>query len=164
MDGAYNKCNRQIFRRIKQPPSQYAAILGWRSITLLHFACLACLRRQSGQELGNPVLVNLAQARCAFQNPQQVPVGIQIVLLSRFNQAVDHSTGLCAGRSIGKQPVLPAHHKRLYTAFSTVVAQFQSAVFQISNEIWPLLFQIVQRFAKRGFRCCPGDQIICPCQ
>ena len=110
-----------------------------RSITLLHFACL---RRQRGQELGNPVLVNLAQARCALQYPHQIAVCIQTTFLSRFNQAVDHGTGLCAGRSIGKQPVLPAHHKRLNTAFSTVIAQFQSAVFQIANEIWPLLFQI----------------------
>ena len=92
--------NRQIFWRIKQPPSQYAATLGWRSITLLHFACL---RRQSGQKLGNPVLVNLAQARCALQYPHQIAVCIQTTFLSRFNQAVDHGTGLCAGRSIGKK-------------------------------------------------------------
>ena len=128
-----------------------------RSITLLHFACLRC---QGGQELGNPVLVNLAQARCAFQNPQQVPVGIQIVLLSRFNQTVDHSTGLGTSRCIGKQPTLASHNKRLYAALRTVVAQFKTAIFQVPNEIWPLLFQIVQCFAKCGFQRRPGDQII----
>ena len=116
------------------------------------------------QKFFSPKFVSLAQYRRTLQNPKQVSVRVKFVLLCRFNQAVDHRAGLSACRSVGKKPVLPAHHKRLYAALSTVVAQFQSAVFQITYQIRPLLQQVIQCFPESRFRRRFGDRLICPCR
>ncbi len=47
---------------------------------------------------------------------------IKAILLRRFNQTVDHGAGLRATRRVGKEPVLPAHHKGLNAALGTVVS------------------------------------------
>jgi len=116
------------------------------------------------QNTFSPGLVGLAERRRSPQDPKQVSVGVKLVFLCRFNQAVDHRTGLSASRSVGKQPVLPAHHKRLNAALSAVVAQFQSAVFQIAYQVCPLLQQIMQSLPKSGFWCRFGNRVICPYQ
>ena len=67
-----------------------------------------------------------------MQEPNQIAVGIQVVLLCGLNQAVDHSAGLSAGRGVGKEPVLPAYDKGLYAALGTVVGELQPAVLQIA--------------------------------
>ena len=116
------------------------------------------------QKFFSPKFVSLAQHRRTLQNPKQVSVRVKFVLLCCFNQAVDHRAGLSACRSVGKKPVLPSHNKRLYAALSTVVAQFQSAVFQIAYQVRPLLQQVIQCLSKSGFRYRFGDRLICPCQ
>jgi len=50
----------------------------------------------------------------------------------------------------GQEPVFPAHYKRLHAAFNTFVAQFQSAVFQIAHQLWPLFQQARQRLVQCG--------------
>ena len=45
---------------------------------------------------------------------------------------VDYRDRLCVCRRIGKEPVLPAHHERFYAALSTVIAQLQTAILQIT--------------------------------
>ena len=82
------------------------------------------------------------------QYPKQVSVGIQTVFLGCFDQAVNHRTGLGSSWGIGKQPILPAHHKRLYAAFGTIVGEFQSAILQASDQVRPLLYQVMQRLSK----------------
>ena len=67
------------------------------------------------------------------KEPNQVAVGIQVILLCGLNQAVDHSAGLSAGRGVGKEPVLPTYNKGLYAALGTVVGELQPAVLQICN-------------------------------
>ena len=84
------------------------------------------------------------------------------VFLRRFNQAVDHGAGLRATRRIGKEPVLPAHHKGLNAALGTVVAQLQTAILQIPRQVRPLLQQIVNGPAQRRFRRCFRLHLICP--
>ena len=49
------------------------------------------------------------------------------------------SPGFIGG--VGKEPVLPAHDKGLYTALGTVVRELQPAVLQIAYQIGPLLPQ-----------------------
>ena len=93
---------------------------------------IAFFRGICGKQLFGPYFVSFAQLRRILQNPQQIMVRIKAVLLRRFNQAVDHAAGLCAARRVGKQPVLPAHHKGLHAALGTVAAQLQSAILQIS--------------------------------
>ena len=84
-------------------------------------------------------LSGFAQARRISQDPKQITVRIKAVLLRRFNQTVDHGAGLCATGCIGKQPVLPAHHKGLNAALGTIVAQLQTAILQIPCQVRPLL-------------------------
>lgn len=82
------------------------------------------------------------------QYPKRVAVGIQAVFLGCFDQAINHRAGLSSSWGIGKQPILPAHHKRLYAAFGTIVGEFQSAILQVSDQVWPLLYQVMQRLSK----------------
>ena len=95
------------------------------------------------QKFFSPEFVSLAQPRSTLQNPKKVFVRGKFVFLRRFNQTVDHGAGLRATRRIGKQPVLPAHHKGLNAALGTVVAQLQTAILQIPRQVRPLLQQIV---------------------
>ena len=109
-------------------------------------------RGSRGKQLFGPCFASFTQLRRVLQNPQQITVRIKGILLRRFNQAVDHGAGLRAARRIGKQPVLPAHHKGLNAALGTVVAQLQTAILQIPRQVRPLLQQIVNGPAQRGFR------------
>ena len=74
---------------------------------------MGCVHRE---ERFRPGFTLLAQPRCVIQEPNQVAVGVQVIFFCGFNQAVDHSTGLSAGRGVGKEPVLSAHHKGLCCA------------------------------------------------
>ncbi len=72
----------------------------------------------------------------SYINAQISNFGVTGKYAARFagaiaDNAVDHAAGLCAARRVGKQPVLPAHHKRLDAALGTVVAQLQTAILQI---------------------------------
>src|SRR5699024_4214491 len=109
-------------------------------------------------------LIRLAQPRCVVQEPNQVAVRVQAILLCSFNQTVDHSAGLGAGGGVGKEPVLPAHDKGLYAALGTVVGELQPAVLQIAYQVGPLLPQIVQCLAQGRLGCRFGAGLICPCQ
>ena len=120
--------NRQSSRRIK---------------TLAHstepafsiFRYLAFIRSTDGSKLFCPSRICLTQGRSILQDPEQISVRIQSMFFRRFNQTVDHTAGLCAARRIGEEPVFAAHHKWLYAALRTVVAQLQTAIFQVPNEI-----------------------------
>ena len=109
------------------------------------------MRRDGDQKTFSPGFVGLAQYRRTPQDPKQVSVGVKFVFLCRFNQAVDHGAGLSASWRVGKEPVLPAHHKGLNAALSVVIAPFQSAIFQIAYQVQPLLQQIMQCLSKSGF-------------
>ena len=109
-------------------------------------------RGSRGQQLFSPCFISFAQLRRVLQNPQQITVRIKGILLRRFNQAVDHGAGLCAAQRIGKQPVLPAHHKGLNAALGAVVAQLQTAILQIPRQIRPLLQQIAVQEADAACR------------
>ena len=122
-------CKRQTYPRIKRSPSQGA--FAHRDGGLLFMRHIAFFRGICGKQAFCPWFVSFTQLRRSLQDPQQVSVRIQAVFLRRFNQAVDHAAGLCAARRIGKQPVLPAHHKGLNAALGTVVAQLQTAILQI---------------------------------
>ena len=100
------------------------------------------------EERFRPGLIRLAQPRCVVQEPNQVAVGIHVILLCSFNQTVDHSAGLGAGGGVGKESVLPAHDEWLHVALGTVVRELQPAVLQIAHQIGPLLLQIVQCLAQ----------------
>ena len=123
---------------------------------------IAFFRGICGKQLFSPCFISFAQLRRVLQNPQQITVRIKAILLRRFNQTVDHGAGLCTTGRIGKEPVLPAHHKGLNAALGTVVAQLQTAILQIPRQVRPLLQQVVngpaQRGFRRGFRLC----LICP--
>ena len=69
------------------------------------------------------------------QRPEKVFVGVQPGFLCGFHQAVNHSAGPGSRRGVGKQPVLPAHHKGLYAALGTVVGYLQPAVLQVADKI-----------------------------
>ena len=116
------------------------------------------------QKFFGPECVNLAQRWRTLQEPKQVSVRVKLVFLCGFYQAIDHRAGLSACRCIGKEPVLPAHNKRLYTALGTVVAQLQSPIFQISYQIRPLLQQVMQRLSKSRFRRRFRGCLLCPRQ
>ena len=66
-----------------------------------------------------------------------------MVFFRRFNQTVDHTAGLCIARRIGEEPIFSSHDKGLYAAFSPVVAQFQTAILQIADQVRPLLQQVM---------------------
>ena len=125
---------------------------------------IAFFRGICGKQLFSPCFVRFAQPRRVLQNPQQITVRIKAVFLRRFNQAVDHAAGLCAARRVGKQLVLPAHHKGLHAALGTVVAQLQSTILQIPRQVRPLLPQVMDRLSQcrlwRSFRL----HLICPRQ
>ena len=103
---------------------------------------IAFFRGSRGKQLFSPCFISFAQLRRVLQNPQQITVRIKAILLRRFNQTVDHGAGLRATRRVGKEPVLPAHHKGLNAALGTVVAQLQTAILQIPCQIRPLLLQV----------------------
>ena len=113
---------------------------------------IAFFRGLCGKQLFSPCFISFAQLRRISQNPQQIAVWIQAVLLRRFNQAVDYAAGPRTTGCIGKQPVLPAHYKGLNAALGTVVAQLQTAILQIPCQIRPLLQQVVDGLPQRGFR------------
>ena len=92
---------------------------------------IAFFRDICGKQAFRPRFISLAQLRRISQSPQQIAVRIKAVLLRRFNQAVDYAAGPRTTGCIGKQPVLPVHHKGLNAALGTVVAQLQSAILQI---------------------------------
>ena len=120
------------------------------------------LRRIGGRELFCPRRISFAQPRRTLQNPKKVFVRVKFVFLRRFNQTVGHGAGLRATGRIGKEPVLPAHHKGLNAALGTVVAQLQTAILQIPRQVRPLLQQVVNGPAQRGFRRCFRLHLICP--
>ena len=92
----------------------------------------------------------------------QVSVRVQTILNGGLDQAEHNSASFCSFGRIGKQEVLPVNDKGLDTSLCPVIAQFQSAVFEIIGQIWPLLFQISKRLAQgRLGRRCSG---ICPCK
>ena len=119
---------------------------------LLFMRHITFFRGSRGQQLFSPCFISFAQLRRVLQNPQQITVRIKAILLRRFNQAINHAASLCAAGCIGKQPVLPAHHKGLNAALGTVVAQIQTAILQIPCQIWPLLQQVVDGLPQRRFR------------
>lgn len=47
-----------------------------------------------------------------------------------------------------QQPVLTPYHKRFYCAFGTVVVDIQSAVFDITTELFPLIEDAINGFTK----------------
>lgn len=116
---------------------------------------IAFFRGSRGKQLFSPCFISFAQLRRVLQNPQQITVRIKAILLRRFNQAVDHGAGLRATGRIGKEPVLPAHHKGLNAALGTVVAQLQTAILQTlpgtatapAGSEWPCPTQISARFS-----------------
>ena len=114
----------------------------WRSTFSLWFRNLAFLGCVHREERFGPGFIRLAHVRRVVQEPNQIAVGIQVILLCGLNQAVDHSAGLSAGRGVGKEPVLPAYDKGLYAALGTVVGELQPAVLQIAHQVGPLLPQI----------------------
>lgn len=75
----------------------------------------ALLRRIRRKQPLSPSRARVGDGWSASQNPKQIPVRIQIILLRCLNQAVDHGAGLGASRCIGKEPVLPAHDEWLYS-------------------------------------------------
>ena len=113
---------------------------------------IAFFQGSRGKQLFSPCFISFAQLRRVLQNPQQITVRIKAILLRRFNQTVDHGAGLRATQRIGKEPVLPAHHKGLNAALGTVVAQLQTAILQIPCQIRPLLQQVIDGLSQRGFR------------
>ena len=97
----------------------------WRSAFSLWFwnsTFLGCVHRE---ERFRPGFILPAQPRCGVQKPNQIAVGIQVILLCGFNQTVDHSAGLGAGGGVGKEPVLPAHDEGLCAALGT---EFTTAI------------------------------------
>ena len=64
---------------------------------------------------------------------EQILIRIKSVFLRGFNHAEDDRAALCTAGCVGKQEVLPVNDKRLYTSLRPVVADFQSAVFQIGG-------------------------------
>ena len=130
LPGKYGKFRkRQTSPRIKG--RQLKETVAHRDGGLLFMRHIAFFRGICWKQLFSPCVISFAQPRRISQNPKQIAVRIQAVLLRRFNQAVDHAAGLCAARRIGKQPVLSAHYKRLDAALGTVVAQLQTAILQI---------------------------------
>ena len=125
---------------------------------------IAFFRGICGKQLFSPCFIRFAQLRRVLQNPQQITVRIKAILLRRFNQTVDYAAGLCAARRVGKQPVLPAHHKWFHAALGTVVAQLQTTILQIPCQIRSLLQQVVDGPAQRGFRRSSRLHLICPQQ
>ena len=119
-------------------------------------------RSVCGKQLFIPCGILFAQLWCILQDPKKVFVRVKFVFLRRFNQTVDHGAGLCTTGRIGKEPVLPAHHKGLNAALGTVVAQLQTAILQIPCQVRPLLRQIVNGLAQRGFRRSSRLHLICP--
>ena len=91
---------------------------------------------------------------------KQILVGIKPVLLRGFNHAEDDRAALCAAGRVGEQKVLPVNDKWFDASLCTVVADFQPAVFKICSQVWPLLLQIVDRFAKCGLWC--SVPALCP--
>lgn len=84
------------------PPSQCAGNVRWRSAFLLwfwNFTFLGCVHLE---EKFRPGFILPAQIKCVVQEPNQVAVGIQVILLCGFNQTVDHSAGLSASWGVEK--------------------------------------------------------------
>ena len=151
---------RQTSPRIKRPPSQGA--FAHRDGGQLFLRHITFFRGSRGKQLFSPCFISFAQLRRVSQDPKQILIRIQAVFLRRFHQAVDHGAGLRATGHIGKEPIFPPHHKWFNAALGTVVAQLQTAILQIPRQVRPLLQQIVngpaQRGFRRGFRLC----LICP--
>ena len=72
----------------------------WRSAFSLWFRNLAFLGCVHREERFRPDFIRPAQARCMVKEPNQIAVGIQVILLCGLNQAVDHSAEPGAGRRV----------------------------------------------------------------
>lgn len=100
------------------------------------------------------------QARRFFKDGYQITVRVQAILLRRLNKAVNDGAALGAQGRIGEEEVLPTDDKGLDAPLRSVIAQLQSPVLQIADEIRPLLLQLIQGLAQGAFRGCgAGDGI-----
>ena len=110
---------------------------------------IAFFRGSRGKQLFSPCFISFAQLRRVLQNPQQITVRIKAILLRRFNQAVDHGAGLRATGRVGKEPVLPAHHKGLNAALGTVelTTKYRATVYSDRGELF-LRSRIVEQTSR----------------
>lgn len=114
--------------------------------------------QQSLHNLGNSQICILYLS----QQLGQVVVRFLVILKCHLDQAEHNCAASSTFCGISKQEVLPINGERLTVSFCLVVADLQSAVFQILYQVWPLLLQIMECLAQgRLGRCCPG---ILPCE
>ena len=77
----------------------------------------------------------LLQIRRLCENTLEKLVWIEVVFLSRFDDAESCRARLGARRCVGEQPVFSADDKRLDAALCAVVVDLQPAVFNVLAQV-----------------------------
>ena len=76
------------------------------------------VRGMDGQQSLNLITIGHIQDWGRLENPDQILVRIQVVFLSRFNQAEINGAGLSPAWGIREEKILPGYNERLNTAFT----------------------------------------------
>ena len=85
---------------------------------VLALTCPAFIRDIHRQQLFNLVAIFHIQGGSCPQDPGQILVRIQPVLLSGLDQAEVNGAGIRSTGRVGKQEVLPGHYKGFNAAFA----------------------------------------------
>ena len=94
----------------------------------------------------------LLQIRRLCENTLEILVWIEVVFLSRFDDAESSRACLCARRCIGEEPVFSADDERLDASLSKVVVDLQPAVLNVTAQVRFFLDQIIYCLAKLALR------------
>ena len=73
------------------------------------------------------------------QQVTHVGVGLKSVTTDCLQDAVDHCTRLGTSDGVAEQPVFSADCKRSDSVFSKVVVDFDAPIFEIVDDVFPLI-------------------------
>ena len=111
---------------------------------------MAVDRRIPRQEDINGFIILQVGRLCEYE--LQILVWIEVVFLSRFDDAESSRARLGARRCVGEQPVFSADDKRLDASLGTVVVDLQPAVLNVSAQVRLFLDQIIDRLTELALR------------
>lgn len=82
----------------------------------------------------------------------EVVVRHQTISLSRSNDGVKRSTGVCSISSVAEQLVFTTNSEGFDGSFGSVVVDIKVTIFNITNKFGPLVQAVSKGFPHRCFR------------
>src|SRR5690606_2720580 len=100
--------------------------------------------------------------RKLLEEKAQVSIGFETACLGRLDETEERCAGM---RSIGmsrEEPVLPTYHERANGIFSSVIIRRDMPVFQIADQLGPMVEGIGEGFAQKPLGRCQPDSLVDP--